>query len=103
MDLSNSLIGLIRTFSPAVVGALVSWLVTLGIELPEGFEVQLAGLLFALATAAYWALVTAATRRWPAVGWLLGHPAQPTYVTRTVAVEVTPGMTRGDYRDATGL
>lgn len=105
MNLSDNLIGLIRTSVPLGVGAVVSWLVALGIVLPAGTELQLASALTAVVAAAYWAVVTWASKRWPGIGWLLGNPKQPTYAPAgaTVTVEVTPSMTRDQYRDAAGI
>ena len=80
--MNTALIGLIRTGTGAAVGALVTWLVTLGVTLPEETAGQLTLGLFALATAGYTALVNWAAARWPAVGWLLGYPSAPTYEPR---------------------
>ncbi|WP_314647617.1 hypothetical protein [uncultured Microbacterium sp.] len=104
MTLSDNIVGFIRTSVPLGVGALVSWLVTLGIVLPVGTELQLASALTAVVAAAYWALVTWASKRWQGIGWLLGNPKQPMYIAHTVVAPAPlPGETRDDYRERTGL
>ena len=80
--MSDLIVSYIRTGVPVLVGTIVSWLVTLGIALdPDTQAALIAGLTGAL-IAAYYAIVRALERRWPAVGVLLGKRTEPTYSGR---------------------
>lgn len=70
---------LVRTYSPWLVGGVVSWLVSLGVELDPKVETQLTLLIAGLAGALYYVLVRVAERFVPKVGWLLGSAKQPVY------------------------
>lgn len=70
---------LIRTNVPIVVGALVAWLVSVGIEVPEGSETPLVVGVTALSIAVYYSAVRWLEARWPAFGYLLGTKAEPKY------------------------
>lgn len=70
---------LIRTNVPIAVGAFVTWLVSLGVVVPEGAEVPLAVSSVAFVTAGYYAAVRWAETKWPPIGWLLGSRAEPQY------------------------
>jgi len=67
----------IRTVVPIIVGGLVSWLITVGVELDAeaqaGFIVFLTGLLQAV----YYLVVRVVEQRWPEVGVLLGAAKTP--------------------------
>lgn len=111
--LSDRIIQAIRTYVPIGVGAALTWLITLGIELDSEPQTALITGITALCIAAYWALVTALAKRWPWVGWLLGSPKTPSYAPAPEAptyeqpvrpsVTVTPGMTRDEYRELAGI
>jgi len=104
MNLSNTIIGAIRTAVPLGVGWLITQLALLGVALPVETETQLATAFTAIAAAAYWAIVTALSKKWAWVGWLLGNPAQPVYSDPIeVDVEITDDMTREQYRNAARL
>ena len=78
--LRDGLIAVIRTGVAALVGAVVTYLVSVGFEFPEGFEAQLITAVFTLATAAYNALVLWLQKHvHPAFGWLLGVAKAPVY------------------------
>lgn len=98
--LSDSLIALIRTAVPLAVGWVVTQLALIGVTLPADTELQLATALTAVCAAAYWALVTWASKRVPALGWLLGVAATPSYSTPADAPMPEPldGETREAYR-----
>lgn len=86
--LHDKIIAAIRT-GCAVLGAtlvtsLVSWLTGFGleIELDPNTTLIVAGLLFALAVAAYNFVVAWATENvWDGFGWLLGVNKPPSYIT----------------------
>lgn len=75
------LVSLLRTYVPIAVGALVSWLLTLGIELDAETQAGLIVALTGLSQAAYYALVRAIEPRLP--DWLtralLGSAKAPVY------------------------
>lgn len=72
-------VSLIRTNVPVLVGALISWLITLGVDVPEGSEEGLIVGLTALLIAVYYTTVRFLEKRWPAFGFLLGTRQEPTY------------------------
>lgn len=78
--ISNLVPSLIRTYVPLAVGWLVAWLSGIGVQVDSAqFELALSAGL----AAGYYALVRLLERRWPALGWLLGHPSQPSYAPLT--------------------
>lgn len=83
--MTNTVLSLIRTYVPVGVGALVAWLVTLGIELSDDARNGLVVFLTGLAIAAYYTIVRLLEKRWPKIGVLLGAAKQPEYVTPPVS------------------
>lgn len=81
--MSSTIVSLIRTYVPVAVGALVAWLITLGIQLDAEAQAGLITALTGALIAIYYAIVRALEKRWPWVGVLLGVPAEPLYDTRT--------------------
>lgn len=77
---SNFATSLIRTYVPIIVGALVSYLLTLGIELDVNAQTGLVVFLTAFLQGAYYLIVRILERRYPKLGVLLGSEAQPKYV-----------------------
>jgi len=77
--MSDFVVSLIRTNVPIAVGAFSSWLVSLGLVVPEGAEVPLTIAITAFAAAGYYAAARWLENRWPAFGYLLGSKAAPTY------------------------
>lgn len=70
----------IRTTTPAVVGAILTYLaakydIVIDADASAGLIIGFA----ALATSAYYRVVRALEAKWPVVGWLLGNPKTPTY------------------------
>jgi hypothetical protein len=86
--MSDALVGLIRTWVPAGVGAVLAWLVTLGVELDPQTEAGLLTSLTALSIAVYYTLVRLLEAKWPAVGVLLGVPKTAHY-GRSVGTQVS--------------
>lgn len=79
MNLSDVVVGLIRTAVPAGVAALLVWASkALGVDVTGLVSTEVA---VAAVTAAYWSLVNLAVKYsgWEWLGWLLGYPQQPTY------------------------
>jgi hypothetical protein len=70
---------LIRTWVPLGVGAILSWLASLGLELGAEAEVGLVTFGTALITGVYYLIVRALEEKWPAFGKLLGKKALPVY------------------------
>lgn len=78
---------LIRTYVPIAVSAIVAWLTSVGLELPEESAAQLALLLGALAGAIYYAVVRLLEKHFPWIGNFLGVAKAPVYVAPD---EITP-------------
>ena len=79
-NLYASAIAGIRTGVAALVGLLVAFLISRGIDVPEEFQAQLIGVLVILATAVYNAGVIWLERHVnPLFGLLLGIPRTPAY------------------------
>lgn len=81
----DTLIAIIRTFVPTVVGILIAWLIDHGLDIPSELQTQLSAALVAVSITGYYALVTLLERKVdPSFGWLLGAPKAPTYnITRS--------------------
>ena len=70
-----------RTVVPYLVATIVSFAADkFGIHLDTG-QVAVA-VTFGLGSA-YYGVVTLLERRWPSLGWLLGHPGRPAYTAAT--------------------
>lgn len=78
--MNDQLIAYIRTFTPIVVGFVLTWLAeTLGIVIDAESSSELVATVQAALTAGYYALVSAFARKFVWLGWLLGYPTKPTY------------------------
>ena len=80
--MNSFIISQIRTFVPIIVGALVAWLLTMGIELDADTQ---AGLVVALTgglQALYYFVVRLLEKKWPKVGVLLGVASKPVYTQK---------------------
>lgn len=81
--MNNFVLSLIRTYVPIAVGAVVAYLVTLGIELdPEtqaGLVVSMTGVL----QASYYLVARLLEKKFPQLGVLLGSSQKPVYVEST--------------------
>lgn len=78
-QVSDYLLSLVRTYVPLGVGVLVTWLASYGIQIDSTATAALAAGVGAIVSAALYALIRAAERRWPRLGALLGVPKAPTY------------------------
>lgn len=78
--MSNFVVSLIRTYVPIVVGALASYLLTLGIELDANAQLGLVTALTALLQGLYY-VVARSLEKWvsPKFGLLLGVASKPKY------------------------
>jgi ABC-type phosphate/phosphonate transport system permease subunit len=84
---------LIRTIVPIVVGALVGWLATRGIEVDAAVIIPAVdGIVAAL----YYAAIRAAEQKWPSAGWLLGAPGAPSYGSAVVPPGIVVGGSESD-------
>lgn len=81
--------GLIRTVVPALVGALATWLLSLGLELPEEAYAGLIAGMGLLFTGIYYAIVRLIEERVPQVGWLLGLAKSPDSYSKGPGVVLT--------------
>jgi hypothetical protein len=80
-NFNNTVVSLIRTYVPVVVGALVSWLIVhYGWHVSKDIQVGADTALTAFIIAAYYTLVRLLENKFPWLGVLLGHVAKPTYV-----------------------
>ena len=85
-------LSIIRTYVPIAVGALASWLLTVGLELDADGQAGLIVFLTGLSQAVYYAAVRALETRFPSVGILLGAAKTPdTYSKGDNSPEVTAG------------
>lgn len=72
----DSVVSIIRTVVPVVVGSAITWLAARGVDI-DGQAV--ASAVTTIATAVYYGIVRAAESRWPRAGWLLGVARAPRY------------------------
>jgi hypothetical protein len=75
-------LSIIRTYVPIGVGALVSWFLTIGLDIDADGQAGLIVFLTGLSQAVYYAAVRALETRWPGVGVLLGAAKTPDAYTR---------------------
>lgn len=80
MNLSDTAVSYIRTYTPALAGLIIGGLVSWGLPVPTGAKEGLTAVLSAIFIAGYYALARWAEQTWPWAGWLLGVPKQPVYV-----------------------
>lgn len=70
--LSDTIVRLIRTYTPLVIGAvLVALGRAIGIQIDSAAGVTV---ILPIVVAAYWSLIKILEHQWPALGWLLGVP-----------------------------
>jgi len=76
------IIAQVRTYVPAGVGALFTWLLSLGIDVGAQAQVGLITFGTAMFTGLYYTVASALQRKWPVTGrFLLGSKQAPTYVS----------------------
>lgn len=77
--MNNFIISQIRTFVPIIVGALISWLLTVGIAIDSDTQAGLIVALTGVIQALYYFIVRLLEKKWPQVGVLLGIASKPVY------------------------
>lgn len=78
--MNNFVTSQIRTIVPIIVGALVSWLITLGIELDADSQTGLVVFLTGLLQAVYYFIARLLEKKYPSIGgFLLGSQSKPVY------------------------
>jgi hypothetical protein len=77
--LGDVLVSLVRTIVPAIVGTLLAWLASRGLDL-TAYSNAVNAALVPLFIALYYALARLLERKWPVFGLLLGARRQPSYV-----------------------
>jgi hypothetical protein len=92
---SNYLVSLIRTITPALVGAVLSWLALYGLDLPGGDREAVTAAVTGILVVVYYAVVRALETRWPKLGVLLGVPSAPKYGTGGAAKHGEAGGSDG--------
>ena len=81
---NNFVISQIRTYVPILVGALIAWLATMGLNLDTDTQSGLVIFLTGALQALYYFVARVIERRWPQSGsFLLGSSAKPVYTTDT--------------------
>lgn len=70
-------VSIVRTGVPVAIGALVAWLVSLGVELPDEFVAELVAGATVLVTLVYYVIARVVERRFPKFSWLLGSGSIP--------------------------
>lgn len=81
--MQNFVTSLIRTYVPIIVGALVAWLVTVGVELDADTQAGLIVAMTGALQAVYYLVVRLLERKFPQLGVLLGSAQKPVYVEST--------------------
>lgn len=76
---NNFVTSLIRTYVPIGVGALASYLLTLGIDLDANAQLGLVTFLTALLQGLYYLIARLLEQRYPQLGVLLGSSKTPDY------------------------
>jgi hypothetical protein len=70
------LTSVIRTYAPQAAALIIALLVSAGLDVDvEATTALIVSAIFA----AYYAVARLIEHRWPAAGWLLGRPGEPTY------------------------
>lgn len=78
---------LIRTLVPVAVGAVISWLALINLDIDPAGQAGLSSFLTALLTGGYYLLVRLVERHVPQVGWLLGLAKTPDSYTAEPAAK----------------
>lgn len=79
---------IVRTIVPVIVGAIVSYLATIGVTLPDDVMSALSVIITAAASAAYYVAVRWLEQKWPHLGVLLGWAAVPESYTSAADREI---------------
>lgn len=82
----NVLKGMIRTVVPYVIGLLVTWLGSKGINLPEDVQAQLSAAITVAIGSVWYGVVRKLEKTNPDFGWLLGVKGAPVYLPPDVPI-----------------
>lgn len=77
--MSNFVTSLTRTYAPIIIGGLVSWLATLGLQLDSETTAALVIAFTGFIQALYYTVVRLLEKKWPKLGILLGKATTPDY------------------------
>lgn len=80
--MNNFVTSIIRTYVPIGVGAIVSYLLSKGIDIDESARTGLVTFLTAVSQGAYYLLVRLLEKKFPQAGWLLGKATTVKYTTK---------------------
>lgn len=83
--MTNAVISLLRTYSPIVAGAIITFLVAHGFGIDASVTNPLADVLFAVSSAVYYAVVRLLESVHGGFGWLLLAARKPRYPKRNLA------------------
>jgi hypothetical protein len=72
---NDTIVSLIRTWVPVVVGTVIAYLANKGFNIDVNQNAVVAATI-----AVYYALARFLEKRWPFLGFLLGVPKEPAYV-----------------------
>jgi hypothetical protein len=72
----------IRTVVPLVVGSVIGWLATRGVDVDASTIIPAVDAIIA---GGYYALIRAAEKRWPSAGLMLGARGAPSYAAPPAA------------------
>ena len=94
---SPSTPSIVRTVVPVIVGAIASYLITLGVTLQEDVMAALSVIITAAATAIYYIVVRWLEQKFPKIGILLGYAAVPAgYIPPAERVDVVKSKVADD-------
>lgn len=82
--ISDTIVSVIRTVVPAIVGTVIAWLASRWFDLSQ-YENAVNAWLVPACIAVYYALVRLLERKWPVFGVLLGARKQPVYIDQSGA------------------
>lgn len=82
------LLSFIRTIVPAIVGAVVGYLVSLGLNVDPEFEGALTAVLFAVFTGLYYLIIRVIEMKFPGIGILLGWAKSPDSYSKGAGVDI---------------
>lgn len=77
--MSDVITSLIRTYTPILVGSVISWLATRGLNIDESTSAAAVTALTGALIAVYYTVVRLLERKFPQVGILLGSAKKPEY------------------------
>jgi len=91
-------LSIVRTLVPLIVGGVLTWAATAGLELDDKFEGALTAVLYGVLTAAYYVAVRIVeVYVTPKLGWLLGAAKSPDHYSAETVADGT-GKHRAEVR-----